>query len=311
MSAQAVPKSKGAKASEEFDDILTPKGRAWPLVFTGPALLIVGLILVYPVVYGVFQSLFRAESFGGPESFVGLQNYLDVLSSSDFWHSVNRSAIFVFGCILVGTTLGTFFAFALNRVVRRLRFIRALSIAPYLLSNVAAAVMFRLVFNSQFGILNRSLEIVGAEGPAWLANSTLAMVVVIFAQVWTDLPLTMLLILGGLLTIDSAYMDAALIDGATGWTRARTIVFPLIAPQILISVVWMSYSTLTGLGVVLALTGGGPFGATRTVPMLMYDTAFEDLEIHQALAIATIVLLVNALLTILYTWISRRYGASE
>jgi ABC-type sugar transport system permease subunit len=271
----------------------------------------VAVILVYPVLYGVFQSLFRAEFFGGEESFVGLQNYIDVMASDEFWHSVNRSAIFVFGCIVVGITLGTFFAFALNRVVSRLRFIRAVSIAPYLLSNVAAAVMFRLVFNSEFGILNQTLQFFGLDGPSWLADPTLAMAVVIFAQVWTDLPLTMLLILGGLQTIDQAYMDAALVDGATGWTRARTIVFPLIAPQIVISVVWLSYSTLTGLGVVLALTGGGPFGATRTLPMMMYETAFDDLEMHQALAIATIVLVLNAVLTVFYTWVSRRFGASE
>jgi ABC-type sugar transport system permease subunit len=133
------------------------------------------------------------------------------------------------------------------------------------------------------------------------------MVVVIFTQVWTDLPLTILLLLGGLMTIDRAYLDAALVDGATGWTRARHVTIPLLAPQILISTVWLSYSTLTGLGVVLALTGGGPLKATQTMAMEMYTVAFRSLEFNRALALATFILILNAALTLGYVLIGRRY----
>jgi ABC-type sugar transport system permease subunit len=133
------------------------------------------------------------------------------------------------------------------------------------------------------------------------------MLVVIFTQVWTDLPLTILLLLGGLMTVDKGFLDAALVDGATGWTRARHITIPLIAPQLFISTVWLSYSTLTGLGVVLALTGGGPLKATQTLAMEMYTVAFRNLEFEQALAIATFILVLNALLTLAYAGIARRY----
>ena len=86
---------------------------------------------------------------------------------------------------------------------------------------------------------------------------------------------------------------------------------PLIAPQIAISTIWASYSTLTGLGVVLALTGGGPLKATATLPMQMYDTAFKALEFHDALAIATVILVLNAVLTLMYVAVSRRFGEGE
>jgi ABC-type sugar transport system permease subunit len=133
------------------------------------------------------------------------------------------------------------------------------------------------------------------------------MVVVIFTQVWTDLPLTILVLLGGLMTIDKSYLDAAMVDGASGWTRARYLTIPLLAPQLLISTVWLSYSTLTGLGVVLALTGGGPLKATQTLAMEMYTVAFRSLEFNRALAIATFILVLNALLTLVYVGIGRRY----
>jgi multiple sugar transport system permease protein len=289
------------------DKYVIGQSKATPYLFSLPSILLVAAILGFPVIYGVWQSLYRRERLGSPLEYVGLENYASMFSSDAFWHSLNRTAVFVTGALIVGTSLGLFFAFALFRVVQRLRFLRALTVAPYIISNVAAAVMFRILFNGQFGVLNQVIEFFGLDGPSWLADPTLAMVVVIFTQVWTDLPLTILLLLGGLMTIDTAYLDASLVDGATGWKRARHVTIPLLAPQILISTVWLSYSTLTGLGVVLALTGGGPLKATQTVAMEMYTVAFRSLEFNQALAIATFILVLNALLTMAYVVIGRRF----
>ncbi|HEX6300016.1 MAG TPA: sugar ABC transporter permease [Acidimicrobiia bacterium] len=289
------------------ESFVVGQSKATPYLFSLPSILLVAAILGFPVLYGVWQSLFRRETLASDPEYIGFLNYTEMFSSDAFWHALNRTAIFVFGSLIVGTTLGLLFAFALFRVVGKLRFLRAVTVAPYIISNVAAAVMFRILFNSQFGLLNEFLSLFGIDGPSWLADPGLAMIVVIFTQVWTDLPLTILLLLGGLMTIDKSYLDASLVDGATGWTRARHIIIPLLAPQILISTVWLSYSTLTGLGVVLALTGGGPLKATQTLAMEMYTVAFRNLEFNQALAIATFILVLNALLTLGYVGIGRRY----
>ncbi|HEU4320569.1 MAG TPA: sugar ABC transporter permease [Acidimicrobiia bacterium] len=299
------------KPPERGDQFLIGQSRATPYLFSLPSIILVAAILGFPVLYGVWQSLYRRERLASPLEYVGFQNYVDMFSSADFWHSMNRTAVFVGGSLVIGTALGLFFSFALFRVVERLRFLRAVTVAPYIISNVAAAVMFRILFNGQFGLVNQVFEWFGLDGPAWLANPTLAMLVVIFTQVWTDLPLTILLLLGGLMTIDKSYLDASLVDGATGWARARHITIPLLAPQILISIVWLSYSTLTGLGVVLALTGGGPLKATQTVAMEMYTVAFRNLEFNQALAIATFILILNALLTLGYVGIGRKYDYEQ
>lgn len=289
------------------DNFVIGQGKATPYLFSLPSIILVAAILGFPVLYGLWQSLYTRETLGAPLEFVGLQNYLDMIQAEEFWWSLNRTAIFVTGSLVVGVTLGLVFAFALFRVVGRLRFLRAVTVAPYIISNVAAAVMFRILFNGQFGLVNETIEFFGLDGPSWLADPTLAMLVVILTQVWTDLPLTILVLLGGLMTIDKSYLDASLVDGATGWTRARFITIPLLAPQLLISIVWLSYSTLTGLGVVLALTGGGPLRATQTIAMEMYTIAFRNLEFNQALAIATFILILNAVLTLGYVAIGRRY----
>jgi ABC-type sugar transport system permease subunit len=283
------------------------QGAATPYLFSLPAIVLVAAILGFPVLYGVWRSLYQRDTLASPLEYVGTLNYAEMFTSESFWHSFNRTAVFVLGSLIVGLTLGLVFAFALFRVVEKLRFLRAVTVAPYIISNVAAAVMFRILFNSQFGLLNQVIEFFGFHGPSWLANPSLAMVVVIFTQVWTDLPLTILVLLGGLMTLDRSYLDAALVDGATGWTRARHLTIPLLAPQLFISTVWLSYSTLTGLGVVLALTGGGPLKATQTMAMEMYTVAFRNLEFEQALAIATFILVLNAVLTLAYAWVARRY----
>ena len=280
-------------------------------LFTAPAIIAVSLILAFPVAYGIYQSLFRVEFLGGPRSFVGLANYTDTFADPGFHSALFRTAIFVGGCLVLGTFLALMFAFALNRVVKRMRFLRAVTIAPYIVSSVAAAVMFRILFHRNYGQINTTLEFFGIAGQEWLGDPSRAMIAAIITQVWTDLPLSVIVLLGGLQTIDPSYIDAARVDGATGWKRALYISTPLIAPQIAISTVWLSYATVTSLGTVLALTGGGPVGATRTLPILLYETAFEKLQYNEGLAIATFILVLNAVLTLGYLAMARRFSTES
>ncbi len=309
------PKSKGRwwqtkEPQRQDNSAIIGERKTTPYVFSLPAILLVAGLLGFPVLWGVWQSLYRRPSLGADPDWVGLQNYADMFASDAFWESLKKTTIFVTGSLILALALGLFFSHALFKVVGRFRFLRAVMIGPYIVSNVAAAVMFRILFNAQFGTMNQALEWLPFvdSGPRWLADPTIAMVTVIFTQVWTDLPLVILLLLGGMMSIDQAHLDAALVDGASGWDRAIHITSPLLAPQILISVVWISYSTLTGLGVVLALTGGGPLKATQTTAMEMYTVAFRNLEFNQALAIASFILLLNGLLTLAYLRIGRKYN---
>jgi ABC-type sugar transport system permease subunit len=308
---KAVKPKKPKKPSGISDSSAIGRNKFLPYLFSAPSIIVVSIILAYPVVWGIITSLFRREKLGQPQEFVGLQNYFDMFADPTFWQSLGRTGIFVFGCIILSTTLGLVFAFSLNQALGALRFLRAVTIAPYIVSSVAAAVMFRILFNGDFGLLNRVLQFFGFDGLPWLSDPTLAMIVVIFCQVWSDLPLTILLLLAGLQAIDKSYLEAALVDGASPFKRAWYIIIPLISPQIAITVIWESFSTLTGLGVVLALTGGGPLKSTNILPIDMYNTAFVSLQQEQALAIGTFILVLNAILTLIYLKISSRYGVED
>ena len=288
-------------------------GHRWytPYLLALPAVIMVLVLLAFPTMYATWGSLFDTERIGGEPYFVGLQHYIDLFTDPDFLWSINRTIVFVGGCLIVGMSLATVFAFALNKAIGGLRFLRGLTILPYVVSGVAAAVMFRLLFNEDFGWVSRFLGLFGIENIGWFINPTLAMFVVIVAQVWTDLPLAVLLILGGLQTVDPTLLDAADVDGATGWTRAWRISLPLVSPQLVLATIWFSYSTLTALGVVLALTGGGPLGATRTLPVILYETAFRNYQTYPALAIVVVVLVLNAILTLLYFMLGRRFDIGD
>ena len=265
------------------------------------------MVLVFPVLYAFYESTLRAEFIGLEKHFVALANYIDLFRDPTFWGAFGRSLVFVVGCVVVGQVLAVTFAFVLNAFAGKLRFVRGLVVLPYIVSSVALAVMFRVTFHQSLGLPNRMIGLLGFEGPAWLAEGPLAMLVVIIAQVWSDMPLSVMLILGGLLTLDQDVLDAASVDGASSWARARLVSLPLIAPQLVLSTLWLSYTSFTTLGVILALTGGGPGTATQTLTMEMYSTAFRGLDFQSAMAIAVILLLCNVGLSLFYLRLARRY----
>lgn len=275
---------------------------------SAPALITVGVILAFPAFFAAWKSLYEAGPLVEEDRFVGVDNYLRLFSEPQFWSSFGRTAVFVAGVIGLGLTLAVVFGFALNRVISGLRFIRGLAILPYIVSSVAAAMMFRTMFNSDFGYPNRVIELLGGEGLAWLSTGPLAMAVIIVAQVWTDLPLAILFVLGGLQTIDNQLTDAALVDGANGWRSAVFISLPLIAPQLMLATVWLSYKAVTSLGTVLALTGGGPRNATQLLTLEMVRLGFNEFDTGTAMAMVMIIFVINATLTLFYLRLQRKFG---
>lgn len=275
---------------------------------SAPAMIIVAVFLAFPVIYAAWQSLFAVSPLTKEAPFVGLANYIAVFNDPAFWSSLSRTAIFVGGVIVLGLFLSIIFAFALDRIVSGLRFIRGIAILPYIVSSVAAALMFRTMFNSDFGFPNQVLEFFGFEGISWLSNGFYAMIVVIIAQVWTDLPLALLFILGGLQTIDKQLTEAALVDGATSWRSALYISLPLIIPQITLATVWFSFKAVTSLGTVLALTGGGPGDSTQLLTLEMVRLGFDEYDTGTAMALVIIIFVLNAGLTLFYLGLQRKFG---
>jgi len=270
-----------------------------PYMLVVPGLILVLGVLGYAVVGGVQLSLNETDMFLN-KTFVGLKNYIQVFSDPRFQSSLWKTLIFVAASISLGITMSMVFALTLHKVMFGRRFFRGLSLVPYFVSGVAAAVMFRFIFTTSGGFVNVMLETAGLPTPSWLGNPVLAFIVAVLANCWFMVPFASLLLLGGLQTVDRDIYDAAKIDGAPPFATFRRITLPLIKPMLGVSLIWISYISFSTFDIILALTAGGPQRATELLSIYMFEKAFLQLEFGAGAVLMVVPLSFNTALSIFY-----------
>lgn len=269
---------------------------AYVLLF--PALLFVVGILGYGVVSAFITSLHDVHALYVEEPFVGFRNYIDLFQNPRFVNSVQRSVIFVFFSVSIGVVLATIAALSLYRMVRLKSAARTVSLIPYFVSGISAAVAWRFMFAGNASLVNLIMEMAGYETISWLGHPNRAMLVVILANVWKVAPFAVLIILSGLQSIDTDVFDAADIDGATGSKKFRYVTLPLIAPMMSVAIIWLNFASFNMFDVIIALTGGGPGRATDLMAVYLYRMAFETLDFSGASAVMIMLLTINVLVSV-------------
>jgi ABC-type sugar transport system permease subunit len=275
------------------------------LVLLGPAVVMVAGVLGYAVVSGAVTSLFRVEVWTLGTPFVGLENYQRLFRSPTFINSLTRSLIFVGGTIVLGSLISMAFALVLHAVRWGRGLFRAIALVPYLVSGVAAAVMWRFLFTGETSLVNMGIVAMGGTSIPWLARSDLALVVVTLANVWFISPFSTLILLGGLQSIDPQLYEAATIDGARSHQSFWHITMPSIAPMLALSFMWLSFASFNMFDIILPLTGGGPGRATEVLAVHMFQLAFRDLNYSTASAVMVVLLVINVGFSLLYLRIFR------
>jgi len=273
--------------------------RITPYLFVVPGLILVLGVLGYAVVGGINLSLNETDMFLN-QTFVGLANYVEVFTDPRFQSSLWKTLLFVSVSIVLGITLSMIFALTLHKVVFGRRFFRGLSLVPYFVSGVAAAVMFRFIFTTSGGFVNVMLETAGLPTPSWLGDPVLAFIVAVLANAWFMVPFATLLLLGGLQTVDRDIYDAATIDGASSMATFRRITLPMIKPMLGVSLIWISYISFSTFDIILALTAGGPQRATELLSIYMFETAFLQLNFGEGAVLMVVLLTFNTALSIFY-----------
>ena len=272
---------------------------ATPYLFVVPGLVLVLGVLGYAVAGGFRLSLHETDMFLN-QTFVGLKNYIDVFTDPRFQSSLWKTLVFVAASIVLGITLSMGFALTLYKVTFGRRFFRGLSLVPYFVSGVAAAVMFRFIFTPSGGFVNSILSTAGLPAPSWLGNPVLAFLVAVLANCWFMVPFATLILLGGLQTVDRDIYDAATIDGAPPFAVFRRITLPLIKPMMGVSLIWISYISFSTFDIILALTAGGPQRATEVLSIYMFETAFLELNFGAGAVLMVVLLSFNTALSIFY-----------
>ena len=270
--------------------------------FSAPFLILFLVFLALPILASFLISFtdFSLGNLVDPLSapFIGLKNYARLFQDSKFLQSSLTTAIFVVFGTALNLVVGLAAALALNRGISRFRAIfRVGYYLPVVTSIVAIAVIWRFLFNADFGLVNGLLSQFGVRGPDWLANPTLAVGIIVGLLVWRNFGNAMIIFLAGLQGIPQDLYEAARIDGANRWQEFRHITLPMLRPTTLFLLVWTTIGFLQIFEEPFVMTQGGPLNKTLTLSMYVYQQAFNFFHQGYASAIAYTLFVVIAAIT--------------
>jgi multiple sugar transport system permease protein len=279
-----------------------------PYLLLAPSLLILTVFLLFPLIWNVYLSIHDVtfSTILKNWKFVGLMNYVDLLSDPDFYSSLKVSLIFVGGSVALQFFLGLVLAILLNQQVKGSNTLRALFIIPWTVSAVITGFSFKFIFNDDFGILNYGLEQMGLYPIAWLSDPGAVVWTIVIANMWHGTPFTMLFLTAGLFSINPVVYEAALIDGASKTKSFFHITLPLLKPFIVINTILITMWSVNFFDLILVMTNGGPLFASTTSSLFMYREAFEFGMLSKGSAVGIFLIVVNLVLAYSYIRLFKR-----
>lgn len=273
-----------------------------------PALLLLGALTLYPVVYGIWISFFSKHSFFPEQEFIGLANYLAVFADEEFWRSLRLGLIYSLSTIALQLALGVSAALLLHEAFPGRGLVRAVVIFPYVIPTVVAVVIWKWLLNNQFGLVNYALETAGAidEPISWMGRDWI-MVSLILVSVWQFFPFVVLAVLARLQTIPPELYEAAKVDGANALRRFLHVTLPQLASVLFVVVLLRSIWMFTKFDTPwLMILGGGAETYIRTLPIYTYQRTFAWYEAGRGSAMAVLMFLMLVSAAALYFRLWRR-----
>lgn len=263
--------------------------------------LIFGLVLL-PLLYAVYMTLFKVGVLGPTSEFLGLRQYIRVVTDRSFWSSLRVTVYFTVVSLALQTVLGIAVALLLNLEFRGRGFMRGIILAPWAVPTIVNAQLWGWIYNASYGVLNKILIKLGmiSKPIIWLGTSSLAINSVIAADTWRMTPLYVLMFLSGLQTINGELYEAAKVDGAGAWRRFCHITLPLLKPIILVVLVLRTMQALRVFEIIYQLTQGGPNNSTMVVSFYAYFKTFSSLDFGYGSTIGMLIAVITIIITLVY-----------
>lgn len=271
--------------------------RLTPYALVAPAVAVLGVTLLYPILYNVYTSFFRWNLLESPAPtrWAGLENYAATLGSPAVWNALGVTARFTVLAVGLEFALGLGLALLLSTPVAGRAVWRTLLLVPLMATPLVVGLIWSLMWHSDYGVVNYLTSLLGFNSVAWLADPATAFAAILATEVWTSTAFVYLILLGAMQILPAEPYEAATVDGASYWQQVRFITLPLLRPAILVALLFRTVFALRMFDQVWALTKGGPESATETVSVLIYKAAFQNLEVSQAATISVILLLLSSL----------------
>jgi len=271
---------------------------AWALL--APAGTLLAAVALLPMLYVVWLSLLQESPFR-PSAFAGVRNFARLAADPRFWNALGNTLYFALVSVALELLLGLGIALLLERVGRGRAAFYAILLLPWATPTVVSARMWEWMYNGELGVLNYLL----GEPVNWLGDPGWAMHAAIAMDVWKSAPFVALLLLAGLQAIPRELYGAAAVDGAGPWRTFRRITLPLLAPVLLVVLVFRSIDALRVFDSIYVLTGGGPANGTETLSIYAYKILFQTLDFGYGSALSVAVLAITGAITLVYVHLLR------
>lgn len=284
-------------------------GRTWHVLvlFLPPALLLFTMFVILPMGEAGWYSLFRWSGYGPPTEFVGLRNFEILLGSSAFRTALTNNVLIILVSLTLQLPLAMWTAMLLSHRIRGTVTFRLVFFMPYVLADVAAGLIWRFVYDGDYGLIAVIASFLGF-GPVYvLADRDIAIYAVLAVIVWKYFGFHMMLFIAGLQAIDNSLYEAADLDGATGWQKFRYVTLPLLGPTVRLSVFFAVIGSLQLFDLVMPLTGGGPSDSTQTMVTFLYTYGVTRMRVGFGSAVGVVLFVICVVLAFTYKRILMRH----
>lgn len=270
-----------------------------PYFFILPSILILAFTSLYPICYSIYYSFFNWR-WGNEKDFVGISNYIFLLTDKEFWIIIKNTFVFAFFACLIEIILGVLLAIYIDRIKYGSAIIRTLLLIPLMISGISVTMLFKVILDNMFGIIPYFLSFLGIKSN-FFGSYDAAMPTIIGLDVWWQTSFVFIIILAGFQSIPSEPIEAAKMDGASEWEITRYIRLPMIRSLLFLVLIFRSIDTLKVFDIIWGTTGGGPGLATEALQTYAYRVAYSFLEMSKSMTVMVLFSIVVILLTITYS----------
>jgi ABC-type sugar transport system permease subunit len=285
------------------------KGGLAPYLFLLPFFLIYLVFLIYPVLAAFRLSFYESSGFGG-DTFAGLANYTRLVQDTRYLEALKNTTLYALASVFILSPLALLVAVAIRSFVVPTAafksFYRIIFFLPFITSFVVIALMFNLVFNNEYGLLNNALTAIGLPSLDWLRDERVALLAIIIVAIWTYIGINALYFLAGLQNIPEEVLEAAAVDGATRLQTFWRVTLPLLRPVILFVIVQATIFSYQIFEIPFLLTQGGPSDATLTLAIYLYEVGFREFDRGYAAAIGYSMAVIAVVLATVQILVARR-----
>ncbi|MCM3633316.1 MULTISPECIES: carbohydrate ABC transporter permease [Paenibacillus] len=275
------------------------------LLFTGPTLLAFIAVIIVPFIYGIYMTFFKWDGISSSMPYVGFNNYEAVFNDTKFWTSVWLTIKYVAASVFLINTVAFLLAYLVTMGIRGQNFFRTAFFSPNLIGGLVLGFIWQFMFNNFFTSIGEKF---GWElfSKTWLGNETMAFWALVLVTVWQYAGYMMVIFIAGLMSVPKDILEAATIDGTSGWKQLIHMVLPLMVPSFIVTIFLSLQRGFMVYDVNYALTGGGPFGSTVMASMHVYDKAFQRFDYGVGQAEAFVLFFIVATVTIVQVYLTKR-----